>query len=205
VIVVNRSVADKPQSIQAYTDPRWKGRGVIANPLFGTTTTQIAALFALWGDTQAQLFMEKMKKNGIKISTSNGESADLVASGEFDFGLVDSDDGVSRIKQGKPIEVLYPDQGPSDLGCLIVPNAVVFIKGAPHPENARKLIDFLLSRETERKLAFADCAQIPLHQGVETPAEVRCIETVKTMKINYADVAKTMQEIQSFLKDWVGY
>jgi iron(III) transport system substrate-binding protein len=177
----------------------------MANPLFGTTTTQVAALFVLWGDGQAKLFMEKIKKNRIKISTSNGESADMVASGEFDFGLVDSDDGVSGIKQGKPIDMVYADQGPTDLGCLIVPNAVVFIKGAPHPENAMKLIDFLLSKETERKLAFADCAQIPLHHGVETPVEVRRIETLKTMKVNYADVAKKMQEIQPFLKDWVGY
>ena len=205
VLVVNKRVTEKPQSIQAYTDPRWKGRAVMANPLFGTTTTQVAALFVLWGDSQAKLFMEKVKKNGIKISTSNGESADLVASGEFDFALVDSDDGVSRMKQGRPVEMVYPDQGQGGLGCLIVPNAVVFIKGAAHPENAKKLLDFLLSKETERKLAFADCAQIPLHQGVETPAEVRRIETVKTMKVDYADVAKKMQEIQPFLKDWVGY
>lgn len=205
ILVVNKRVVNKPQSIHAYTNPRWKGRAVIANPLFGTTTTQMAALFTLWGDGQAEAFMEKMKNNEVKISTDNGESADLVASGEFDFSLVDSDDGVNRIRQGKPIEIVYPDQGEGDIGCLIVPNAAVLIKGAPHPDNAKKLIDYLLSKETERKLAFADCAQIPLHPGVETPLEVKRIEQIKTMKINYAKVARKLQEIQPFLKNWVGY
>ncbi len=205
VLIVNKRVKDKPTSILDYTDPRWKGRTVIANPLFGTTTAEMAALFILWGDQRAKAFMNDMKANGVKVSTSNGESADFVASGEFDFSLVDSDDAINRIKQGKPIEMIYPDQGDGEIGCLIVPNATVLIKGAPHPDNARRLIDYLLSRETERKLAFADCAQIPLHPDVPMPAVVKPISAIKIMKINYAAVARKMQEIQPFLKDWVGF
>ncbi|MCP4454820.1 MAG: extracellular solute-binding protein [Planctomycetes bacterium] len=205
VLVVNKKVENKPNSIMAYTDPRWKGRGVIANPLFGTTTVEIAALFTLWPDSQTTSFMEDMKKNNVAISSSNGESTDFVGSGQYDFSLVDSDDAVSRIRQGKPIDMVYPDQGENDLGCLIVPNATVLIQGARHPENARKLIDYLLSKGTERKLAFADCAQIPLHPGVETPAEVKPIEEIKAMHIDYEQVAQKMEDIQPYLKQWVGY
>ncbi|MCP4710488.1 MAG: extracellular solute-binding protein [Planctomycetes bacterium] len=203
VFVVNKQVANKPDSIMAYTDPQWKGKGVIANPLFGTTTVEMAALFTIWGDDKAKGFMEDMKKNDVGIATSNGESTDFVGSGQFDFSLVDSDDAVSRIRQGKAIEMIYPDQKENEIGCLIVPNAVVLIKGANHPDNARKLIDYLLSKETERKLAFADCAQIPLHASVETPAEVTAIEQIKVMKIDYGQVAKKMEEIQAYLKQWV--
>lgn len=205
ILIVKKNLADKPQSILAYTGPLWKGRAVIANPLFGTTTTEIAALFTIWGDEKAKAFMEGLKHNETRISTSNGESADLVAGGEFDFALVDSDDGVSRMKQGKPVVVVFPDQQKGGIGSFIVPNAVVMIKGAPHPDNARKLIDYLLTKETERKLAFADSAQIPLHPGVETPPVVRRIETIKTMQVNYAKVARKMQDIQPFLKSWAGF
>lgn len=205
ILLVKKDLADKPQSILAYTDPRWKGRTVISNPLFGTTTPEIAALYTLWGDDRAKAFMDGMKRNEPRISTSNGESADLVAAGEFDFSLVDSDDGVSRMKQGKPVEIVFPDQQEGGIGIFIVPNAVILIKGAPHLDNGKKLIDYLLSKETERKLAFANCAQIPLHSGVETPPVVRRIETFKIMKVDYAIVAKKMQEIQAFLKSWVGF
>ncbi len=205
VFVVNKKVKDIPTSILAYTDSQWKAKAVIANPLFGTTTVEIAALFTLWGDDRAKIFMEDMKKNEVEISTSNGESADFVASGQFAFSLVDSDDAVSRIRQGKSIEMVYPDQGKNQIGCLIVPNAVVLIKGAKHPDNATRLIDYLLSKETERKLAFADCAQIPLHPGVETPADIKPIESLKVIKVDYSEVAKKMEDIQPYLKQWIGY
>ncbi len=204
VLVVNNSVKDKPKTILAYTDPRWKGKSVITNPLFGTTTSEIAALFTIWGDKQAKKFMTAMKHNDVAISTNNGESADFVAADEYDFSLVDSDDAVNRMRQGKPVTMVYPDQEANGIGCFIVPNATVLIKGGPHPEAAGRLIDYLLSRETERKLAFADCAQIPLHPGVQTPPELKPIKDIKVMRVNYAEVARKMVEIQTFLKAWMG-
>jgi iron(III) transport system substrate-binding protein len=177
---------------------------VIANPLFGTTTDEIAALFVLLGDEGARAFMLVMRENDVKLSPSNGDSADLVARGQFAFSLVDSDDVVSRMNRNEPVTMVYPDQGEDQIGCLIVPNAAVLIAGSPHPEAGKKLIDYLLSAETERKLAFSDAAQIPLHSGVEAPPWVKPIESLRVMKVDYAVVATKLQAIQPFLKCWVG-
>jgi len=204
VLVVNNRVKNKPETILAYMDPLWKGKAVIANPLFGTTTSQIAALFTIWGDEQTKEFMAALKRNRVAISTNNGESADFVAAGQYDFSLVDSDDAVNRMRRGQPVTMVYPDQGENGIGCFIVPNAAMLIKGAPHPEAAKKLIDYLLSRETEQKLAFADCAQIPLHPGVRTPPELKPIKDIKVMPVDYARVAEKMVEAQPFLKSWMG-
>src|SRR6266496_4484318 len=204
VLLVNTSSTIKPASMIAYTDPSAKGRPAIANPLFGTTTDYVAALFTIWGDERAKTFMNDMKNNGVKTTTSNGESTDFVATGQVDFSLVDTDDAVNTKKQGKPVEIVYPDQDSNGIGVLILPNAVALIKGGPHAENGKRLIDYLLSKETERKLAFADCAQIPLHSGVDTPPEVRRIEDIKTMRVSYVDLARKMEEIQPFLKEWAG-
>src|SRR5438093_13317359 len=116
VLLVNTSSTIKPASIMAYTEPSAKGRAAIANPLFGTTTDYVAALFTIWGDDRAKTFMNDMKNNGVKMTTSNGESADFVAAGQVDFSLVDSDDAVNRKKQGKPVEIIYPDQDANGLG-----------------------------------------------------------------------------------------
>lgn len=205
VLIINTRVENKPRSVLAYTDPLRKRKAVIANPLFGTTTIQMAALFALWGDSRTERFMEGLRENEVKISTSNGESADLVASGEFDFSLVDSDDAVSRLRRGKPVEIVFPDQGEKEIGTLVLPNAVVLINGTKNTDNAKRLIDYLLSRETEKKLAFADCAQIPLHPGVETPPDVPKIESIKIMPMDYALVAQKLRQIQPILKEWMGY
>src|SRR5260370_15081323 len=204
VLLVNARSTIKPAGITAYTDSSAKGRTAIANPLFGTTTDYVAALFTIWGDDRAKTFMNDIKRNGVKVTTSNGESTDFVATGQVDFSLVDSDEAVNTKKQGKPVEIISPDQAPNGIGVLILPNAVALIKGGPHPENGKRLIDYLLSKETERKLAFADCAQIPLHSGVDTPPEVRRIEDIKTMRVGYVDLARKMEEIQPFLKEWAG-
>jgi iron(III) transport system substrate-binding protein len=204
VLLVNAQSTLKPATVLTYTDPSAKGRAAIANPLFGTTTAYVAALFTIWGDDRARSFMNDMKKNETRMTTSNGESGDFVASGEVAFALVDSDDAVSRKKQGKAVDIIYPDQEPNGIGVLVLPNASVLIKGGPNTENGKKLIDYLLSEATERKLAFADCAQIPLHSGVETPPEIRRIEDIKPMRVSYADLARKMEEIQPFLKQWAG-
>lgn len=205
MLIVNKSVTLKPASVFAYANSRWAGRALIAHPLFGTTTAHIAALFATLGDEKAKTFMEQMKRNGVHISASNGDSADQVAAGTYAFAMVDSDDIASRIKQGRAVEGIYPDQQEGGIGCFIVPNAVVLIKGAQHARQAMQLIDYLLSRQTEKKLAFSDAAQIPLHAGVETPPQVVQLEKLKVMTVNYADVAAKMQSIQPFLKEWAGH
>jgi len=205
MLIVGKGANNKPASILAYTDPRFRGKAVIANPLFGTTTAHVAALFALWGDERGNAFLQAMRNNDVKVVSSNGESADQVATGSFEFALADSDDVYSRQKQGGPVEGIYPDQEPNGIGCFIVPNAVVLVNGGPHAEAGKKLVDYLLSRETEKKLAYSDAAQIPLHDGVETPPSVRRLETLRIMNVSYAQVAEKMQAIQPRLKDWVGH
>jgi iron(III) transport system substrate-binding protein len=96
--------------------------------------------------------------------------------------------------------IACPDQGKNQLGCLVLPNAAVLIRNSPHPDAGRKLVDYLLSKETERKLAFADCAQIPLYSGVDTPSDVPKIDRLTTMPVDYAVVARKLQAIQPWLK-----
>ncbi len=204
-VLIVGALDEMPTSIFAYTDERLRNKGVVANPLFGTTTSWVAALFTLWDEDKAKAFMEKMKQNGTKISTSNGESTMLVVNKEFVFSLVDSDDATNAIRDGKHVRQVYPDQEEGGLGCLVLPNAAVLIKGGPNPANGRKFIDYVLSSQTERKLAFADCAQIPLHEGVETPDDVIKIEELRSMQVDFETVAKKLLEIQPYLKEWAGY
>ncbi len=204
VLLAHASLAEKPSSVLALTDPRYRGRVAIANPLFGTTTAEVAALFALKGDDWGREFMASLKRNGIRVTASNGESADAVAAGRVAFSLVDSDDAVSRIRQGREVAMIVPDQGEGEMGAFLVPTAVLIVRGAPHPEAAKRLVDHLLSPETERRLALADCAQIPLRAGVEPPRELPSISALAQMAPDYSRVAAKMEEIRPFLEAWSG-
>jgi iron(III) transport system substrate-binding protein len=203
VLVVNKGATSFPDSVLDYSDDRWKGRSVIANPLFGTTAVHIAGLSILWGEERTMAFLGRLKANGVKLATSNGESSDLVASGAFDFSLVDSDDAINRIRQGKPIKMVFPDQKKEEMGTLILPNAVLLIDSARHSENGKRLIDYLLTKETERKLAFAGCAQIPLRPGVEMPPDVPALANIKTMPLSYSKAARKSKAVQQAVKEYL--
>lgn len=203
LLIAQKNLLNKPSSIFDYTKAIYKGRTVIANPLFGSTTAHISALFTYLGDEKGKKFLKALKQNSVALSTSNGESADFVTSKSYLFALVDSDDAFSRYKQNKDIQIIYPDQKSDEMGLFVIPNAIMLIKGAPHKEKAKKLIDFLLSKKSEEMLAFADCAQIPLHKGVPTPKIIKPLETLKIMPLNYEKIAKKMLQIQPYLQKWL--
>lgn len=144
-----------------------------------------------------------MKHNGVRIATSNGEVRDLVAGGEVAWGFTDTDDAHVAVAEQKPVEVVFPDQ--DGFGTLIMPNMVVMMKGGPHPEPAKQLIDYLLSAEVEERLAVSPAAQMPLGPGVKTPDWVPTLDSLKGMDVDYRQIAETLEQIQSFLSTWVGY
>lgn len=194
---------EKPLSLFDLTKPKWRGQVAIANPLFGTTSIHMAVLFITLGDEKAKKFLQDLKANGVKIVSSNGEVKRLVTRGEVIAGLADTDDANVAIREGSPVKIVFPNQ--QDMGTLIMPNMVCLIKNSPNPENGKKLIDFLLNKEVEKSLAWAPCAQMPLRYDVRAPADVLTIDALKGMDVNYHDVAKKLEEIGEFLKQWVGY
>jgi iron(III) transport system substrate-binding protein len=194
VLLVNRErvgAFPMPRSLAALTDPRWKGQA----------TMHVAALFTVWGDERARAFLEAVKANGVRIASSNGEVKRLVLAGEVAFGLADTDDANEALKEGAPVEVVYPDS--DGLGALVMPTAVVLLRRAPHAEAGRRLVDYLLSAETERRMAEA-AAHMPLRPGVPTPPQVRSVTEIHAMAVDYGRVAEEMERIQPWLREWAG-
>ena len=151
VLLVNRRLLggeSGPRSLRDLALPRWRGRAAIANPLFGTTTMHVAALFAGWGDAEARAFLDALKANGVRIASSNGEVKRLVVAGEVAFGLTDTDDANEALKEGADVDVVYPDA--DGAGTLVMPTAVVLMARGPNPEAGRRLVDHLLSADAER-------------------------------------------------------
>ncbi len=204
VLLVNKDkvpAGEMPRSIRDLANPRWRGQTAIANPLFGTTTMHVAALFVAWGDDDARRFLADLRANGVRIASSNGEVKRLVVAGEVVFGLTDTDDANEALEENAPVDVVYPDQ--DGLGTLVMPTTVVLLRRAPHAETGRRLIDYLLGAETERRMAES-AAHMPLRAGVPTPAGVRRVSDIRAMEVDYARVATEMERIQPWLRSWAG-
>jgi iron(III) transport system substrate-binding protein len=193
---------DAPQSVWDIADPKWKNQVAIADPRFGTTSFHVAAIYTVAGEKKADDFFQSLKANGVKVVDGNSVVRDMVARGEVKVGLTDTDDANVAIEDKQPLGMVFPDR--QTIGVPVMPNMLSLIAGAPHPEEGKKLIDFLLSAESERMLARSDAVQIPLQPGVEPPPNLPPLHSIKPMTLDYQSVADRLDEVIRRLQPVLG-
>ncbi len=202
ILIVNTktvSEADRPKGLADLVNPRWKGKIGIAKPLFGTTATQAACLFAAWGEDKARAFFRDLKANGVQVFSGNRQVATAAGSGQIAFGLTDTDDANGEIESGSPVAIIYPDREPDQLGTLFIPNTLAMMKGAPHADAARQLADLIVSPEVETELAQGQSVQIPLLKSTKKPAQVETPATVHAMNVDFQAAVKEWDKAAVFL------
>jgi iron(III) transport system substrate-binding protein len=89
------------------------------------------------------------------------------------------------------------------MGTCYIPNTLMLIRGAPNPDAGRKLIDFLLSPEVEKRLAESSSHQMPMNGSVQAtlPPQIETPKTVKAMAVDWYKAAELWEEVQSFLRN----
>jgi len=194
--------ADAPESVLDLADPKWKGQVAIADPRFGSTSFHVAALYVTLGDAKADDFFRRLKANSVKIAPGNSVVRDMVVRAEVKVGLTDTDDVNVAIQGGSPIAMIMPDK--DGMGVPMMPNLVSMIAGGPHPEDAKQLIDYLLSPEVEAMLARSEAVQIPLRVSVQGPANLPRIDTFQPMILDYAKAAARVEDVTQRLQTILG-
>jgi iron(III) transport system substrate-binding protein len=207
VLLVNTNlVADggPPRGLFDLLDPRWKGRVAMAKPLFGTTATHAACLFAALGEDRAKEFFRGLKANEVGIVPGNKQAATEVSAGRYAVGLTDTDDALTEVRDGKPVVMIFPDA--DGIGTLFLPNTLAVVKGAPNPDAARKLIDFLLRPESEKRLAEGGGFQIPLNPQVQAdlPAGLLTPAQTRSLAVDFDRAADLWEPAQAFLRETFG-
>ena len=164
-------------------EPQHKGSIAIARPTAGTTGGHVAALYVKWGPHHFEDFFIRLKANDVKLLGGNGPVAEAVGRGDVVLGLTDNDDVAAVRRNGGKIEQLLPDQ--DTFGTITIPTTVALVAGSPNPKPAKKLIDYLLSGEVERKLIDAQFAGWSVRAGASE---------IRLMDVDYAAVAKALPE-----------
>lgn len=197
ILIVNTEVvkpAEMPQSMDDLLDPKWRSRCAVSRPLAGTALTHVAALFTVLGREKAVAWSKGLFANEVAFPPGNGPVATMVATGQLAWGFTDTDDFRKVQAEGRPVAIVYPDQAEGRPGTLVLPNTVSLVKGGPRPDLGRKLIDFLLRKETEGMLAASDGAHIPLREAVARPDHVKGPPQFRAMQVDWSDVARHFDE-----------
>lgn len=157
-LVMNTNHVDRdavPQSLLELTNAAWRGRVAIAFPQFGTTATHFHVLRQHWGDDLWQRWCRALVANEAKVLDGNSTVVKMVGRGEAWIGLTDTDDVAAGQRDDLPV-VRGPEWPAMQ---LFIPNTVAIVRGAPHPEHAQTLADYLQRSETVDWLLEAGAIQ----------------------------------------------
>lgn len=147
VVMSETSDVAVPASLLELTNPIYRGRVAMAYPVFGTTATHLLALRQHWGDEGWLSWCKALAANQPYIVDGNSVVVSFVSRGEAALGLTDSDDIAAAVREGASLRALNVNEE-----TLLIPNTVAIVGGAPHPEAAQKLFDYLQTDSVMRRL-----------------------------------------------------
>ena len=190
-----------PNCFEEMADPRFRDMLYIARPTAGTTATHLAVLWGTLGPDKTRALFSKMLDNGLEFLSGNRACAQNVGAGEIPMALTDTDDALLEIDAGRDVKMVYLDSKQDQLGTLFIPNTVALIKGAPHPEEGKKLIEFLLSPEVEKLLAEGPSGQIPLSSKTQANCPVKRPPEIKAMDVDWEKITEGYPESAKYVHD----
>lgn len=184
-----------PQTWADLTDPRFKGKIIIADP--GNSST---AFTALWGIEQV-LGTEGLKKLAANTTVSSAASNVVrsVGQGEYAVGITFESTAYPYVAGGqKEIKILYPSDG-----TFSVPDNMGLIKNAPNPVAARKMYDLLLSRDAQIAL-LENAFRRPSRSDIDVSKHVD-MPALEKIRIVPSDENKAAAGRDAFMARWQGY
>ncbi len=176
IIMVNTNlVAEKdiPKTWKDLFDPKWKDKIVMANPQkSGSAYAQVYGLYKMYGWAG----LEKLIANA-KILDSSSLIYKGTADGEFAIGITMEYAAHRYVAGGSSsVKVIYPSDG-----VIAAPEGAAVIAGAKHPEEAKALMDYLLSKDVETEI-FAKYFRRPARTDVGKVEGLPALNELTLMK-----------------------
>ncbi len=183
-------------NLEDLIDPQWKGRVCIRSSNNIYNQSMVASLIAQLGETDAQEWVNGLVKNFAR-PPQGGDTDQIkaVAAGLCDVaiantyylaGMLSSKDETTR-QQAKKVKVIWPNQ--ADRGAHINISGVALAKNAPNKDAAIKLIDFLLSKESQLWYATTN-HEYPVLADIAWSELLQSFGTFKTEQVQLSQLGE---------------
>ena len=159
---------------EGLADPKWKGRVVIRKSNNIYNQSLVASLVKHNGKKATCEWSKSIVSNLARDSKGNDRAQILaVAAGEADLAVANTyylalmlsgKKGAEQQAAAKKVLPFFPNQG--DRGTHMNISGGGVLKNAPNPENAKKLLEFLLTKEAQKHIVN-NTFEYPMIEGVE--------------------------------------
>jgi iron(III) transport system substrate-binding protein len=175
--------ADLPDSVLDLTDAQYDGQVALA-PTNGSFQDFVSAMRVQLGDEATQEWLDGMAANNSPAYANNTAIVEAVGRGEVPMGLANHYYN-ARAKAENPGVAsenhYFPDR---DVGSLLIVTAASVVDTTDQPEDAERLVRFLLSAESQQY--FADETQeYPLVEGVPAPEGLPSLDSLDPDRVDF--------------------
>ena len=211
IVLVRNPLLVGEEDLKGFSDlftARYKGRIAFADPQ--NSSSSYTALVTVRRVLQESGRLTEPERDEFLISfasqlagvelSSSGEVLSAVSDGSAEAGITLEETALTQIASGGSLDIVYPEEGTS-----AVPDGSALVKGAPHPENAKRFLDFTLSREVQELLPKRFFRR-PVLAGIdETALSGGLLPKKETLKLLDYDEEAAAAERKRTLISWAFY
>ncbi len=186
-----QALGDAPKSFGDLLDPKYKGKIQYSTPgQAGDGTAVMVQVNHAFGNKDAGFdFMKKLQANNVGPSSSTGKLTALVNKGELLVANGDLQMNLAQMAQNPNIKVFWPAGPDGSRSTFALPYYIGLVKGAPHAEAGKKLLEFLLSKEAQGTVSS-------MAQGLPVRSDVQPTDD------NFKNMQSMMQGVTVWNPDW---
>ena len=187
---------DAPKSWKDLTDPKWKDKLAMANPLLsGSILTVAADLSKRYGWD----YFKALKANGIKIEGGNTAVQNKLITGEYFVGIIGEENILKVSAKGEPLKVAYATDG-----AVILPSPIAIFASTQNPEAAKAVTDWWLSKEGQQAIVTKGWMH-SVRDDVPPPkgAPDKAVITKNSPMLDWAKFAKEAETIKETFRKLV--
>lgn len=214
IVYVSKDLDLTEMTYEDLADPKYKGKLCSRSGQHPYNTSLIAAKIAHDGVEAAEEWLKGLKNNlARKAAGGDREGARDILAGICDVAIgnayyvgrmKNAEPGTDQYQWGEAINVIRPTfENSKSKGTHANITGAAIAKNAPNPENALKLLDFLISEKGQSMYAKSNY-EYPVRAGVELDPVVASFGDLVIDELHILEIAKHRQEA-SELVDKVGY
>ena len=161
-------VADPPKTLKDLLDPAYVGKIMYPDPrTSGDGIRFVANVVSVMGEDEGFQFLKDLEKS--VVGHPSLVQGSLIDRGETWIAVSDSSQGLTDyFKEGLTKQVMHFTEEGTIAGYV----AIALTKGAPHADDAKELLNFLLTEEAQIFVATEGYG-IPTRAGVGLPADLK--------------------------------
>lgn len=198
VVLIYNSKLVEPGMLRGWEDlarEEFRGRIACADPRrSGSSFTALVTHLIIRGQRASEQLGRALQ--GQQLGAS-GEVLNAVADGTCLVGLTLEETAMQQIAAGANIAMVFPQEGTS-----CIPDGCALVKGAPHRENAKRFLEFTLSKDVQQLLGnrmFRRSVRqdIPESESVTPLEELELVDYDAGLAAQYKD--QLLKSWESFL------